>query len=69
MLSGHTHGGQFFPMAQLMDGLHVGGNDLVYGHKQVEHTDFIVTSGISDWALIFRTGFGSEFVIVNIQGQ
>ena len=66
VLSGHTHGGQFFPMAQLMDGLHVGGNDLVYGHKQVDNTDFIVTSGISDWALIFRTGYGSEFVIVNI---
>ena len=29
----------------------------------------IVTSGIADWALKFRTGCGSEFVIVNIQGQ
>ena len=49
--------------------LHLGGNDLVYGHKQMEHTDFIVTSGIADWALKFRTGCGSEFVIVNIRGQ
>lgn len=69
VLSGHTHGGQFFPLAQLMDKLHLGGNDLVYGHKQMEHTDFIVTSGISDWTLKFRTGCGSEFVIVNIRGQ
>lgn len=69
VLSGHTHGGQFFPLAQLMDKLHLGGNDLVYGHKQMEHTDFIVTSGIADWALKFRTGCGSEFVIVNIRGQ
>lgn len=69
VLSGHTHGGEFFPLAELMEWLHVGGNDQVYGHMQLENTDFIVTSGIAHWALKFRTGHPSEFVIVDIQGQ
>lgn len=69
VLSGHTHGGEFFPLADLMEWLHIGGNDKVYGYEQLEQTDFIVTSGISHWALKFRTGHPSEFVIVEIQGQ
>lgn len=64
VLSGHTHGGQMFPLAPLVKIL--GGNDLVYGHERRGNTDFIVTSGISDWELKFKSGCGSEFTVIDI---
>lgn len=65
VLSGHTHGGQLFPLNQV--GKWIGANDLVYGHEKRNKTDFIVTSGISDWTIKFKTGTKSEFVIINIE--
>ncbi len=64
VLSGHTHGGQMIPIRYI--GVLVGANDFTYGYKQINGTDFIVTSGISDWALKFKTGTRSEYVIINI---
>ena len=64
VLSGHTHGGQLWPMNQV--GKWIGANDMIYGHKKQNKTDFIVTSGISDWAIKFKTGTKSEFVMVDI---
>lgn len=68
VLSGHTHGGQMIPLMQFMRWFHLGG-DNVYGLEHRENTDFIVTSGISDWAVQFKTGCRSEYVIIDIQGQ
>ena len=65
VLNGHTHGGQLFPFNQI--GKWIKANDLVYGHEKRQNTDFIVTSGISDWAIKFKTGTKSEFVIINIK--
>jgi len=65
VLCGHTHGGQLFPFNQV--GKWIGANDLVYGHEKRNKTDFIVTSGISDWAIKFKTGTKSEFVIINLK--
>lgn len=65
VLNGHTHGGQLFPFNQV--GKLIGANDLVYGHEKRKNTDFIVTSGISDWAIKFKTGTKSEFVIIDIK--
>lgn len=65
VLSGHTHGGQMLPLAPLV-GL-LGSNDLVYGHERRDGTDFIVTSGISDWAIAFKTGCRSEFVVIDVK--
>ncbi|MCR5184450.1 MAG: metallophosphoesterase [Opitutales bacterium] len=67
VLSGHTHGGQLFPFNKI--GKWIGANDRVYGHERRGNTDFIVTSGISDWAIKFKTGTVSEFVIVKIRGN
>ena len=67
VLSGHTHGGQLFPFNQV--GKWIGANDLVYGHERRKNTDFIVTSGISDWAIKFKTGTRSEYVIINVIPQ
>lgn len=69
VLSGHTHGGQMIPLVQLMRVFHFSGDDNVYGMERRKNTDFIVTSGISDWALKFKTGCRSEFVIVDINGK
>lgn len=67
VLSGHTHGGQFFPINDV--GRWTGASDLVYGHEKRGNVDFIVTSGISDWALDFKTGTKSEYVIVNVKNK
>lgn len=66
VLSGHTHGGQLVPFAPLVAIL--GSNDQVYGHEKRSNTDFIVTSGISDWELDFKSGCGSEYVVIDVRG-
>ena len=65
VLSGHTHGGQLWPFNQV--GKWIGANDMIYGHEKRNNTDFIVTSGISDWAIKFKTGTKSEYVVINIR--
>ena len=66
VLSGHTHGGQLFPFNQV--GKWIGANDRVYGYEKRKQTDFIVTSGLSDWAIKFKTGTRSEFVVIHLKG-
>ena len=65
VLSGHTHGGQLFPLNRVGDLLGI--NDRTYGYENRNGTDFIVTSGISDWEMQFKTGTKSEYVIVNVE--
>ena len=64
VLSGHTHGGWLFPVNALPE--LTGTDDKVYGHEKRSNTDFIVTSGISEWALKFKTGTVSEYVVIDI---
>ena len=64
VLSGHTHGGHMFPAGQL--GLLMHANDFNYGLTTRGDTSFIVTSGISGWAIPFKTGTRSEFVVIDI---
>ncbi len=47
----------------------LGLDDKSYGLERREGTDFIVTSGISDWAIRFKTGCKSEYVVIDIQGR
>ncbi len=65
VLSGHTHGGQFFPINRL--GELIAGNDRTYGYEHRENTDFIVTSGIADWEIKFKTGCIAEYVVIDIK--
>ena len=65
VLSGHTHGGQLFPLAPI--GYLSGANEQIYGmKKRGDHMVSIVTSGISDWAIDYKTGTFSEYVIIDI---
>ncbi len=68
VLSGHTHGGQLFPFVQIQQLTGVGGNDRVYGTETRGNTHSLVTSGISDWAIQFKTGCWSEFVVIDVTG-
>lgn len=67
VLSGHTHGGWFFPINHLSE--LTGVDDKVYGHEKRTNTDFIVTSGISEWAMKFRTGCIAEYVVIDIKNS
>ena len=67
VLSGHTHGGQFFPIGQLSVLLGINDND--YGLQKRKNTTFLVSSGIGDWAIQFKTGTISEYVIIDLQNK
>lgn len=69
VLSGHTHGGQLIPLVQLNNLFHPAGDDRIYGMEQRKDTGYIVTSGISDWAIKFKTGCKSEYVLINVVGK
>lgn len=64
VLSGHTHGGQLFPITYVGEWL--GMNCRTYGHEKRGDTDFVVTSGIGSWELKFKTGCKSEYVVIDI---
>ena len=64
VVSGHTHGGQLFPVTYVGEWFDI--NDATYGYEKRKDTDFIVTSGISDWEIDFKTGTKSEYVIINV---
>ncbi len=67
VLSGHSHGGQFFPMGPL--GVLFGFNDAYYGLEKRDNTTFIVNSGIGDWAIQFKTGTVSEYGVIDIKSS
>lgn len=64
-LSGHTHGGQIFPLTLLLKHF----TALLYGPKQVNHTQFLVTSGYGFGAIPFRLGTRSEIWMVTLQSS
>jgi len=66
VLSGHTHGGHVWPSGYF--GYWFGVNDGIWGLYDHGDTHCIVTSGISGWAIPFKTGTYSEYVIIDIHG-
>ena len=64
VISGHTHGGQVFPL-QIFDKI-VGANNQIYGMERRNNTTFIVSSGIGDWAVKFKTGTVAEYVVIDL---
>lgn len=67
VLSGHTHAGQLVPVGQLA--VLFGINDNNYGLEKRSNTDFIVTSGLGDWAIPIRTGCQAEYCIIDISNK
>ena len=67
VLSGHTHGGHIFPAGQI--GMLMGANDALYGMETRGDTTFIVSSGISGWAIPFKTLCRSEIAVVDIAAR
>lgn len=66
VVSGHTHGGQLIPLGLI--GRWFGGIDRTYGYEERNGTKFLVTSGISNWAVHFKTGARSEYVMITVTG-
>ncbi len=64
MLSGHTHGGQIWPMGLVLDAVDKG--TMVYGHAIREGMDVLVSSGLVGWGYPIRTEGHSEFVTVHL---
>ena len=62
-LSGHTHGGQIFPLTALMQWFY----PLIQGAKQIGNTQFLVTSGYGFGAVPFRLGTRSEIWVITLQ--
>ncbi|MBP5463475.1 MAG: metallophosphoesterase [Lachnospiraceae bacterium] len=67
VLSGHTHGGQLIPLGPI--GILIGANDRTYGTETRGNTTFIVNSGIGDWAIDFKTGTVSEYVVIDVKSK
>ena len=61
--SGHTHGGQIFPLTVLLKWF----TPLVYGFKEVNGSQFLVTSGYGIGAVPFRLGTRSEIWLITLQ--
>lgn len=67
VLSGHTHGGQLFPLGYV--GVALGMNDMFYGMKKIDNTTFIVNSGMGDWTIKFKTHTIAEYVVIDISNN
>ena len=64
-LSGHTHGGQIFPLTTLMHWF----SPLAYGTKTVNDTQFLVSSGFGIGSVPFRLGTRSEIWIITLKSS
>lgn len=64
-LSGHTHGGQIWPVGLISNILGFG--ELNYGYEKIGKYQVIVTSGMAGWGYPIRTGSHSEYVIVDVK--
>lgn len=64
MLSGHTHGGQIWPMGLVLSVLDKG--TLIYGHAIRAGMDVLVSSGLVGWGYPIRTEGHSEYVTIHL---
>lgn len=68
LLSGHTHGGQLFPINWIQEIIPF--NDGVYGLYEIDKdTTAIVTSGFATWNYPVKTAAPAEYVIIDVVGE
>ncbi len=67
ILLGHTHGGQLFPLGQIS--VLLGVNDAYSGLEKRGNATFIINTGISDWAIKFKTGTVAEYTVIDIKKE
>ena len=63
-LSGHTHGGQLFPMGIVQS---LTSDTLIRGQRTIHDFTAITSSGMAGWRYPIKTGAPSEYVIVNVK--
>ncbi len=66
MLSGHTHGGQIFPVNVVYKLLSRRG-DIIYGETKIDDTYFIVSAGTSSGEVPLKNMVKNEIVFINIK--
>lgn len=64
-LSGHTHGGQIWPIGLISDLLGFG--EVNYGYERSGDFQIVVSSGIAGWGYPIRTGCHSEYLMLTIK--
>ncbi len=63
MLSGHTHGGQFFPITIFANLF----NEQLYGLRKDKEFHSIVSSGAGVWGMAMRNASNSEMVVIDVK--
>ena len=64
LLSGHSHGGQLWPINWIDRFFQI--NDHNYGHTTVGPTQAIVSSGLAGWQYPLKTSAPAEYVVIDI---
>ncbi len=65
-VSGHTHGGQIWPLGLLNQVFRF--NELNYGYEKQGKLQVVVSSGMGGWGYPIRTEKVSEYVVLDIKG-
>ncbi len=66
VLSGHTHGGQMFPVNVLYKLSSRHADDLMYGTTELDGIDFVVSSGATGGEMPFKNMTISEIVVIDL---
>jgi hypothetical protein len=61
-VSGHTHGGQLYPLNYITDMVY----GMSWGYKKIGNTHAFVTSGIQEWGPPVRTVAESEIMVIDV---